>query len=69
MSGLHIAVVLLGLANVLQFYINVVVRRRLDRLEAGQRCRAPDLKPEAIASAISPSLAAALDRLDPRRHE
>ena len=56
MSGLHVAVVLLALANVLQFVINQGVRRRLERLEAEQRNRAPDLKPEEVAAAVKVSL-------------
>lgn len=59
MIGLPIAVVLLCAVNCLQFVINQGVRRRLERLEAGQRDRAPDLKPEEIAAAVS----AALSRL------
>lgn len=56
MSGLHIAVVLLALANVLQFVINTQVRQRLANLEAGQRNRAPDLKTEQIVEAVSAAL-------------
>lgn len=61
MSGLHIAVVLLALANVLQFVINQTVRRRLERLEAGQRDRAPD--PEELAAAVQRILSGSAESL------
>lgn len=59
MSGLHIAVVLLAVANILQFIINTKVRQRLNVLEAETRAikRGPD--PVAIGDVISRSLVTA----------